>query len=883
MVNEIMLSLSPDIEPSFISTVTPETKLKLERERQLQNQSSEEAPSSTEKTSFSLPGILGSVFKGGDGAQKQATPTDHALPPAPIVAGPAPHEISASAAPPITMDGDSESRPAQVQKQSSVETPTSEKSSFSLPGILGSVFKGGNAGQKQATPTDHALPPAPIVAGPSPNEMSTVAGQPVATNDISEKQKQARVGAPSTEKSSFSLPGILGSVFKGGNAAQKQATPTDHALPPAPIVAGPAPNEISTAAGQPVATNGKSEKQKQARVGAPSTEKSSFSLPGILGSVFKGSQKQATPTDSAHPPGPIIAGPAPHEVSNNGTQGEQVSVPYEVDPDGRLSSSEEPSQFHRTKLQEPVPEPEVRSRSDSPTNQIPMLMSQAVKSSTLQQGKVKEGEAGDDDVVVEGKSSRSKKAKAKRKKKKKKTSGTASSEGDGESSLTTEQAISAFAASLQVEDERSSGTPATSAPLPPAVEREEERMSRKTSAMTISTATTTSTSATMSTQREEEVPVSLDDFVDSFGAGGVMTAQPMPARNDSQGETSKSDTQPLSLADEFQNATGGLTELVNARDSAYDSREPLEPFPGSKPGSVKGSKRNSLAVEDKSLLSDNVGTSSEYDKREERNKEVSSGEWRRRDSDHDLLSPDFVQRDLLSEALDELDRASGVGVGVGGGRGGVMGGATEEREEEEAWQPAQARVSPSENVKNSSPDSDRHRGFRDSSSPIQPTSLDDTTPQDQFEQQSFEKPMSEKHHLSMHKTGNSSPESRNSPIARDGSDQAAAKNSLQSSSDTTIGARKGSAPNLPTASWSTGQYNRLKSLSKKAGSGLKRPKFNRQSSAQERRRPHRHQMRGKDVESLVNEFDIIELPKPRPAPEAPPPAGDTVCSSQDSK
>ncbi len=786
--------------------MTPEAKLKLEQEKQLEKQSSVEAPSSGEKTSFSLPGILGSVFKGNDAAQKQAAPTDHALPPAPIVAGPAPHEISATAAQPVSTNGTSDNRPAHViQKQASVEASSSEKSSFSLPGILGSVFKGGNAAKKQATPTDHALPPAPVVAGPAPHEVSTT-------------------------------------------------TSTD----------------------QPTATNGTSEKPKQASVGAPSSEKSSFSLPGILGSVFKGSPKRATPTDSAHPPGPIVAGPAPHEVStstNNGTQEEQVSM---MDPDVRRSSSEEPSQLHRTKFQEPVPDPEVKPRSDSPASQIPVLTNQADKTKSKATRDKKE-EEGDDDMVVEGKSSRSKKAKAKRKKKKKKTSATPSSEGDGESSLTTEQAISAFAASLQVEDEEraSKTTPTFATPPPAVVEREEEKKaSRRSSATTTATTvnnTTASTGAAVATEREEEAPMSLDDFVDSFGTGGVKAAQPMPARNDSQGELGKitateSGTQPRSLADEFHNI-GGLTESMDARKSAHDSREPLEPFSSSKPGSVKGSKRNSLAVEDKSsLLLDDIGASAEYDEREGKSGE---GEhWQRRDSDHDLLSPEFVHRDLLSEALDELDRAGGVG------GGGVMGGATEEREEE-AWQQGRERSSPSEKeiVENSSPHSDRQRGYGDSSSPTQPASMDDSNHQDQFEQR--EKPLSEKHHLAAHKTGNSSPESRNSPISKERSDQTATS-PLQSSSDTTIGARKGSSPNLLTSSWSTGQYNKLKSLSKKAGSGLKLPKFNRQSSAQERGGPQHR--KGKDVEKLVNEFDIIELPKPRPAPEAPPPTGDMVCS-----
>ena len=765
----------------------------------------------------------------------------------------------------------------QLEKQSSVEAPTSaEKTSFSLPGILGSVFKGNDAAQKQTTPTDHALPPAPVVAGPIPHEISAAAAQPVSTNGASDNsrpahvvQKQASVETPSSEKSSFSLPGILGSVFKGGNAAQKQAMPTDHALPPAPVVAGPAPHEISTTTDQPIPTSGASEKPKQASMGAPSTDKSSFSLPGILGSVFKGSPKQtqATPTDSAHPPGPIVAGPAPSTSTNNGTQEEQVSI---VDSDVRRSSSEEPSQFHRTKFQEPVPDPEASPRSNSPAGRIPVLMSQAVKTRSKA---TREGEERDDDIVVEGKSSRSKKAKAKRKKKKKKTSATTLSEGDGESSLTTEQAISAFAASLQVEDERGNKITATPAPPPPIVEREEERTSRKSP--TTMTTTATPSGAAVATEREEEAPMSLDDFVDSFGTGGVKAAQPMPARNESQGELSKitattegsAQPLPISLADEFHNI-GSVTESMNARESVHDSRESLEPLPSSKPGSVKGSKRNSL---DKSLLSDNIGVSAEYNEREGKSREglTMSGE-QQRDSDHDLLSPDFVQRDLLSEALDELDRAGGMG---GSGVGGVMGGATEERREEETWQQGRDRSSPSENR-------DRQHGFRDSASPTQPASLDDSQPQDQLEQQSsFDKPLSEKHHLSMHKMDNSSPESRNSPISRDVSDHQAAKSPLQSSSDTTIGARKGSAPNLLTSSWSTGQFNRLKSLSKKAGSGLRRPKFNRQSSASESGRPH-HQTgkKGKDVEKLVDEFDIIELPKPRPSPEVPPPAGDMVCS-----
>ena len=749
----------------------------------------------------------------------------------------------------------------QPQKQSNIEAPSVEKTSFSISGILGSVFKG-DAAQKQTTPTEHALPPAPVVAGPAPHEISATAAQPIVTNGVPENrqpvQKQASVETPSSEKSSFSLPGILGSVFKGGKAAQKQATPTDHALPPAPIVAGPAPHEVLAT------TDGMSENrpqvQKQASVETQSKEKSSFSLPGILGSVFKGGQKQSTPTDSAHPPGPIVAGSAPHKVSkptSNGTREEQLSMSYEIDPDVQQSSSEELSQFHRTMVQESAPDPEARSRSDSPANQVPMLMSQAVKSSALQ------GKSGDaeerDDIVVEGKSSRSKKAKAKRKKKKKKTSATTSSEGDGESSLTTEEAISAFAASLLVDEERASKTPTTS--TAPATEKEEERASGKTSS-TIATTTT----VTMATMREEEPPVSLDDFVDTVGTGGVEAAQPMPPLNNSQGEPSKTTNQ--SRTDGSLHGGGGLTEAVDTRESVHDSRESFEPFPSSKPGSLRGSKRNSLAVEDKPLLSDDVDASVESDKREE-NKKISTGE--QRDSDHDLLSPEFVQKDLLSEALEELDRAGG----VGGGRGGVMGVATEEKEEE-AW--LRERSSPSENVKNSLPESDRQRGFRDSSSPMQPVSLDDSSPHDQLEQQSIEKaPLSEEHHLSMHKTGNSSPESRNSPISRDKNDQA--KSPLQSSSDTTIGARKGSAPGLLTGSWSTGQYNRLKSLSKKAGSGLKRPNLRWQSSAKERRRL---QQKGKDMESLVDEFDIIELPKSRPAPEAPPPAGDMVCSPQDS-
>ena len=794
------LSLSPDIEPSFISSMTPDAKLKQEQEKQLEKQSS------AEKTSFSLPGVLGSVFKGSDATQKQATPTDHALPSAPIVAGPAPHEISAVAPQSISSNGASDnSTAARLQKQTSMETPSSEKSSFSLPGILGSVFKGGNAAQKQDTPTDHALPPAPVVAGPAPHEILTTADQSIAMNGTSEKPKQASVGAPSTDKSSFSLPGILGSVFKGSSK-----------------------------------------------------------------------QKQATPTDSAQPPGPIVAGPAPHEVStstNNPTLEEQVAI---VNSDVRRSSSEEPSQFHRTKFQEPVPDPEVSPRSDSPAGQMSVPISQAVKTRSKA---TREGEEGDDDIVVEGKSSRSKKAKAKKKKKKKKTLGTTSSEGDGESSLTTEQAISAFAASLQAEDERGSKTTAAPATPPPLiVEREEERTSRKSP--TTMTTTATPSGAAVATEREEEAPMSLDDFVDSFGTGGVKAAQPMPARNESQGELSKitatteSGTQPRSLADEFHNISG-VTESMKVRESVHDSREAVEPFPSSKPGSVKGSKRNSL---DKSLLlSDNIGVSAEYDEREGKSREglTMSGErQQRRDSDHDLLSPDFVQRDLLSEALDELDRAGGVG--------GVMGGATDDREEEDEWQQARERSSPleKEKMKNSSPHSDRRYGFRDSASPVQPASLDDSQSQDQFEQQpSFNKPLSEKHHFSMHKTDNSSPESRNSPISRDTSDHQPPKSPLQSSSDTTIGARKGSAPNLLTSSWSSGQFNRLKSLSKKAGSGLRRPKFNRQSSASESGRPH-HQTgkKGKDVEKLVDEFDIIELPKPRPTPEAPPPAGDMVCS-----
>ena len=652
----------------------------------------------------------------------------------------------------------------------------------------------------------------------------------------------------SKEKSSFSLPGILGSVFKGGNASQKQATPTDHALPPAPIVAGPAPHEISATA-DGVSEN-RPQAQKQVSVESQSKEKSSFSLPGILGSVFKGGQKQATPTDSAHPPGPIVAGPAPHTPTSNGTQEEQLSISYEVDPDVRRSSLEEPSQFHRTKVQDSVPDPEARSRSDSPANQIPMLMSQAVKSGALQ-GKSGDGEE-QDDIVVEGKSSRSKKAKAKRKKKKKKSSAMTSSEGDGESSLTTEEAISAFAASLHVDEERASKRPTIS--TAPTTGREEERASRK-----MPSTTTTTTRTTTATEREEEPPVSLDDFVDTVGTGGIEAAQPMPPLNNSQGEANKANNP--SYTDGYLRGDDGLTETVNTRESVHNSRESFEPFPSSKSGSLKGSKRNSLAMEDRPLLS------AESDKCEEKSKEILTGE--RRDSHHDLLSPDFVQKDLLSEALEELDRAGGVGEG----RGGVMGGVTEDQEE--AW--LRERSSPSENVKNSLPDSDRQRGFGDSSSPMQPASLEDSSPQDQFEQQSTEKaPLSEKHHLSIHKTGNSSPESRNSPTSRDKNDQA--KSPLQSSSDTAIGARKGSSPDVLTASWSTGQYNRLKSLSKKAGSGLKRPNLRRQSSAQERRRL---QQKGKNMELLVDEFDIIELPKPRPAPEAPPPAGDTVCSPQD--
>ena len=651
-------------------------------------------------------------------------------------------------------------------------------------------------------------------------------------------QKQSSVEAPSADKSSFSISGILGSVFKGGDAAQKQATPTDHAHPPAPIVAGPAPHEISaTAAAQPTVTNGAPENrqqvQKQTSVETPSTEKSSFSLSGIIGSVFKGgdaAQKKATPTNSAHPPGPIIAGPAPHEVSSNGTKEEQPSTSYEVDPDIR-SSSEEPSQFHRTKIQEPVPEPESRSRSDSPSSQIPMLMSQAAKSSALL-GKAGGGEE-EDDIVVEGKSSRSKKQKGKRKKKKKKTSSstaTASSEGNGESSLTTEAAISAFAASRLVEEEEASKT------------------------------ATTTTMPTTATEREEEPPASLDDFVDTFGTGGVKAAQPMPAISSGNREEEPSKTNGGSSQPKIDDENGGgQAEAVNARESTHDYEESLEPFPSSdsvKPGSGAGSKRGSLSVEDKPLLSEfDVVSAPESDKRLEEREEIQAGEQR----DSDLpLSPDFVQKDLLSEALDELDRAGG----VGGGRGGVVGGATQE--EEEAWQRERAG-----NVGNSSPESSRQHGFGDSTK--QPISLDDSSSQDQFGSQSSKKNSpSEKQRLSVDKTGNSSPESRNSPISRDRNDQAA-KSPLQSSSDTAIGTRKGSAPDLLTGSWSTGQYSRLKLLSKKAGSGLKRPKLSRQSSAQERRRPQ------KNMDSLVNEFDIIELPKPRPEPEVPPPAGDTVC------
>ena len=505
-------------------------------------------------------------------------------------------------------------------------------------------------------------------------------------------------------------------------------------------------------------------------------EKSSFSLTGILGSVFKGgetAQRQATPTDSSHS---MAVG---HEGAATSTNRFSSFPPYASHPsldesNDRRSSSEEPSQYHRTMIQDSVSPSREVFHSDSP-NQMLMLMRQNVKSDVIGRGG-----AEDDDVVVE-RETRSKKSKGKKKKKKKKVSSSAA---------------------VDVTD---SPAPAASDP------------------------TTSLEGGAKKAEKDEQDPsMSLDDFVDTFGRGGVEAAHPMPAKVQEveQGETSHTPGE-----------GSGLVEAMMAGKSMYDY-DPPEPLPS---GDDQRVGDGEVAVKDKPL---SVQTDAMESGRNELEDESSMVE-----NDRDFhVSPDFVKRDLLSEALQELDGD--------GGEGSV-------REKEPA--------SPFVDVENSSPDD--HHEFVDSLPPVSQSvtdqgMMDERSSQSHREEQKIVKTLPSEDPLATNpllEEGNSLPESKDSPSSGRGERNAPQKSSLQSSSDSAIQAS--SQKSSFASSWSNpGQYM-LKLPSKR---GFKRPRFLNEwlGGTRERSRNSR--------DEVVDEFDVIELPKPRPPPEALPRAGDPV-------
>ena len=585
-------------------------------------------------------------------------------------------------------------------------------------------------------------------------------------------------------------------------------------------MSGPSAHEISAATKQPGAatdvTNSNNTIQKQSSVENSSLEKSSFSLAGILGSVFKGggdtTQRQATLTDSAHPAAAFAAGTNPREEKATPTDGSSSLPAYASQPsieetNDHRSSSEEPSQFHRTKIQESVSVPGEGFHSDFPVH-VSMLMRSAVKSDVMGKRGAEEGE--EDVVVVEERSIRSKKSKAKRKKKKKKSS--SSSE------------ISNIPASLTESLTLSNGE---GAPIPIA-EREEE----------------------------EQPSASLDDFVDSFGKGGFEAAQPMPSKPVRKVEPTDTSRPPLPTK------TTGETDLVEALLSGksmykYDSPEPSPSHPSdisSREKDGEGGVDGKVAIEE------------DKDKPHSVESEKSPGhrnEFIMVEGERELhVSPDFVDRDLLSEAMEELDRG--------------------ERREQEENLLQEEQTLPAVDVKNSLSEDNRD-GFEDFLSTQHPSTTeqkdqaDKNKPsppslRDQHQRNTLpsEEPLDTSSAVPQEGKSNSSPESsRSSPTTGNGrNDQT--KSSLQSSSDSVIRAEKKSSPAHQsfTKSWSgAGQY--ILKLHKK--SHFRRRRLFSETHARVREKAPR------DMDSFVDEFDIIELPKPAPPPEAPPCPGDPVC------
>ena len=606
---------------------------------------------------------------------------------------------------------------------------------------------------------------------------------------------QPSAGPPSSEeKSSFSITGILDSVFKGGDAPQKVVTPTEHAHPPPPVLSGPTANEMSAAN-----TNAET---------PPTERSSSFSLSGILGSVFKGgdaTQRQATPTDPAHPPAPIVAGPSAQEVKSSSLPGAAAAAnglstspppgrqtSLDEDTDLRRSSSEEPSQFHRSNVQESIPEDVFVS--DSPIS-IPMLMSQAIKSDVV--GGTEQEE---DVVVVEEKSSRSKKSKGKKKKKKKKQ-GSSSAAG-----MTTTEAIENLAASLSAAAQEEGKTEER------GKEREEER-------------------------EQQEPSVALDDFVDTFGKGGVETAHPMPSVGDLEEKEERKTEQPRSM----EERGSGMMEEVVSRDAMKDH----ESFPSSIDRGV-GDRKGDAFIADKNPfpLEDDDEIESERlpEQQQQRRGGGEGGENIASENDKDsLLSPDFVKRDLLSEALEELE-------GMGGAR-------SETRDDMRPWE----GNSPSKDI-----DVDASTNQRDSPSLTTKDVFGESNKMDHFTSPSCEEErtiggtyLSESVQDGGLQEGKPSSEQRLSGDV----DGQSSKSPLQSSSDSAIDATKGASF---TSSWSAGQY--VSRVSTKIG--LRNLRFSRSNDREGRRRK---------VREVLDDFDIIEMPKPHPTPEAPPCAGDLVC------
>ena len=569
--------------------------------------------------------------------------------------------------------------------------------------------------------------------------------------------------------------------------------------------------------------------QEQPALRPQSEEKSSFSLTGIIGSVFKGNdaaKKVATPTDLVQLPpsvhssaaaqnessvsslGPVVAGltlqgagaspshPAMAKAADGGFFSSSVRQPtLEGSPD-RHSSSDELSQSHRTKIQESSPSGgEEASRSISPVP-IPMLMSQAIRSGTT--GGDRQGEE-EDVVIMEGKSSRSKKSKGRKKKKKKKPSPSTSTVSTPPSANATEDDTAA-------------------APAMAASVKEEEGVA--------------------ATERDEEPSVSLDDFVDTFGKGGVEAGQLMPSLPPQAAEPSNKTSQPASIP-EGNGTTGGVIEK-----SIYYDYEPSELLPPRDEHEV-GSKKKS----DDSSRVNNKPLSLELEEAEQEKRLEGRGDLTTKENDGDEdfhLSPDFVKTDLLSEALDELNREK---------QGGDPAEDILQRE----------RASPSKDVVNSSPVDEG--GFNRTSPPktrnnlAQQTSMEWPPLQNQHEQTTSEERTPSENQL---QEGDTSPETEDSAAQRTGDGSNQAKNPLHSSSDSALQGHKGFPGGL-TASWSTGQY---KPKAPKKG-GFRRPRLNHWRKGREKS--------PRNMDAIMDEFDIIELPNPHPPPEPPPSAGDLVC------